>query len=141
MGPITILNLIKYFPGIAHTARNLAFDVTNDTLIIHKTARELLFGYEDRLLEVLKNLVDSIFKDLIPSIEIGYFTGVSFFFFANTSLIVPKSNPCHLSKQKNGTVAGHFTVFTGVDDYKKVGVVERYNYKEYALNFFLPCQF
>jgi scavenger receptor class B protein 1 len=76
MAPITILSLIKYLPGVAHTALNIALDLTNDTLIIRKSVQELLFGYEDRLLEALKNLADSIFKDLIPSIEIGYFTGV-----------------------------------------------------------------
>jgi lysosome membrane protein 2 len=79
MGPITILNLIRYLPGALHTVLDLALEATNDTIIVRKTARQLIFGYEDRLLEALKNLVDSVFKDLIPTIEIGYFIGVRFF--------------------------------------------------------------
>ncbi len=77
LAPIVVMNLIKYFPDIAHEALNLAFELTNDTLVVTKTIQELLFGYEDNLLKALKEIADLIFKNLIPSVELGFFTGVT----------------------------------------------------------------
>ena len=103
LAPITVMNLIRYYPSIAHTALNLAFEITNETLVIKKTANELLFGYKDNLLAAVKKILDKIFPDLLPSDEIGLFQG------------------------KNNTVDGRYTVLTGVDDYKKIGIVESWN--------------
>ena len=76
VAPIAILNKIIYFPDIAHAALNAAFELTNDTFIIRKTVSELLFGYEDNLLKTLKRIADKIFKDLIPTDQVGFFIGV-----------------------------------------------------------------
>lgn len=76
MAPVTVLELVRYMPSWVHDILNVAFGITNDTLIIKKNVNELLFGYQDNFLHTLRELA-GIFKDLLPSDEIGFFTGVS----------------------------------------------------------------
>jgi hypothetical protein len=76
LGPIVVLQLIKYLNPLAHNALNIAFGLTNETLVITKSAREIIFGYKDNLLRVLKPLMDKIVPGLIQTDEIGFFIGV-----------------------------------------------------------------
>ena len=73
-----------------------------ETLLITKTANEILFGYEDTLLSYLLPF------GIVPSDRVGLFI------------------------DKNNTVTGLYNVFTGEDDYKNVGRVDRYNNEPYA---------
>jgi hypothetical protein len=81
LAPIVLMNLIKYYPDIAHQALNLALELTKDTLVVNKTVGELIWGYEDNLLHTLKLIADAIFKDLIKSVALGFFTGVIILLF------------------------------------------------------------
>lgn len=94
VAPVTVLQLIKYFPGIAHDLLNAAFITTNDTFVVRKTVKEILFGYNDNLLATLRNLA-GIFQDLLPSSEVGFFIG------------------------KNNSFDGYYNIFTGKPIYCK----------------------
>jgi hypothetical protein len=78
LAPIVVMDLIKYYPSVAHDLLNVAFGLTNETLLITKSVNELLFGYQDNLLVALKKLIDPIFKDLIKTDRVGLYMGVSF---------------------------------------------------------------
>ena len=54
MAAITIISQIKYQRGIVHSAVNLALQGIGETLLIKKTIKEIMFGYEDEFLKILK---------------------------------------------------------------------------------------
>lgn len=54
MAAITIISQIKYQREIVHSAVNLALQVIGETLLIKKTIKEIMFGYEDEFLKILK---------------------------------------------------------------------------------------
>lgn len=54
MAAITIINQVKYQAGFIHTAINLALQAIGETLLVEKTIREIMFGYEDQFLKILK---------------------------------------------------------------------------------------
>ncbi|CAF0927586.1 unnamed protein product [Brachionus calyciflorus] len=100
MGPITVINGIKYSSKIVQNAVNLALKATGDTLLVEKMpARDLLFGYKDKFLVQLKKVL----PNLVPTDTVGLFI------------------------DKNNTFDGLYTIYTGADDYNKVGLVEKYN--------------
>jgi len=101
MAAVTVINGIKYQNFAIAEIVNLALRGVGETLLITKTVREIMFGYEDQFLADLKIIAPS----LVPSEKVGLFIG------------------------KNNTVDGSFTVNTGEADYKKVGYVENYNFE------------
>ena len=101
MAPIAVISQIRYTPGIVHRLVNAALTGTGETLLVTKPASEILFGYKDNFLSFLKTLD----KNLVPTEYVGLFYG------------------------KNDTVDGLYTMHTGLDDYHKVGVIERFNYQ------------
>ena len=103
MAAVTVINGIKYQNFAIAEIVNLALRGVGETLLITKTVREIMFGYEDQFLADLKIIAPS----LVPSEKVGLFIG------------------------KNNTVDGSFTVNTGEADYKKVGYVENYNFERY----------
>lgn len=54
MAAITIISQIKYQREIVHSAVNLALQGIGETLLIKKTIKEIMFGYEDEFLKILK---------------------------------------------------------------------------------------
>ena len=77
MAAITVVNQIKYMPSIIHDAVNVALTLTGDnSLFVTKSARELLFGYEDKFLKTLKKLTEKIDPNLVPTVIVGFYTGV-----------------------------------------------------------------
>jgi scavenger receptor class B protein 1 len=79
LAPIVVMDMIKFYPSLAHDLLNMAFGLTNETLLVTKTANELLFGYQDNLLVALKKLVDPVFKGLIKTDRVGFYMDVGFF--------------------------------------------------------------
>lgn len=74
MAVVTVLSQIRYSAGAFHTAINIALSLTKEnSLLIKKPAREILFGYEDNFLKQLKKLVPS----LVPTTTVGLFTDVT----------------------------------------------------------------
>jgi len=96
---MTLLNFIQHSPQIAHSAINEIFKLTGETLLVTKSAEEILWGYQDNFLAEVKKLLPS----LVPSDQVGFFIG------------------------QNDTIYGNYTIYTGVDDISKLGVIERYN--------------
>ena len=47
MAAITIITQIRYMNGAIHFAVNEALKLYSETLLIKKTIREIMFGYED----------------------------------------------------------------------------------------------
>lgn len=75
MAVVTIISKIKHTPGWMHDAVNLAFSVTGDnSYLVKKPVKDILFGYEDNFLKELKKIVPS----LVPSEIVGLFTDVNF---------------------------------------------------------------
>lgn len=105
MAAITVINGIKYQNFAVAGLVNLALRAVGETLLITKTVREIMFGYEDEFLKYLKIVAPS----MVPTEIVGLFIG------------------------KNNTVDGTFTVNTGETDYKKTGIVETYNYEKYEI--------
>lgn len=82
MGPITIINAVKYQTNLVHTAVNLALKLTGETLLVTKMpAKDLLFGYKDNFLVQLKKLAPT----LVPTDTVGLFVGVGLNFLSNKS--------------------------------------------------------
>ena len=78
MAPITVINQIRYTNSAVHGLVNIALKAIGETLLTTQTARDLLFGYEDKFLKVLSTLD----KKLVPSDVVGLFIGVcSIFLF------------------------------------------------------------
>lgn len=74
MGPIAIINGVKYSNNIVHDAVNLALQLTGDTLLVDKMpARDLLFGYKDKFLVQLKKIL----PNLVPTDTVGLFIQVT----------------------------------------------------------------
>lgn len=125
---VTVLSQIKYSADWIHDAVNAALTVAGEnSILVRKPVRELLFGYEDDFLKQLKKIVPS----LVPTDIVGLFTNVFPSFFSHVILflhIICKRMPPLF--QRNDTIYANFTIYTGVDDYKKVGAIERYNHME-----------
>ena len=107
MASITILNGVRYQSNFIVSMVNLALRGAGETLLITKTVNEILFGYKDNFLAILKKLVPS----LVPTDVVGLFIG------------------------KNDTYDGLYTIFTGEDSYKNVGVVQHFNQQRYSLSY------
>lgn len=76
MGPIAIINGVKYSSNIVHNAVNFALQLTGDTLLVNKMpARDLLFGYKDNFLVQLKKIL----PNLVPTDTVGLFIQVILF--------------------------------------------------------------
>jgi lysosome membrane protein 2 len=84
---VTIVSLIRNQTNRTQEIFNFVKDLFNESLFVEHTAREWIWGYEDRLLKAAKSI--PILKDLIPDDHFGYFYG------------------------SNGTDDGLYTVFTG----------------------------
>jgi hypothetical protein len=134
--PIVTLNIaamstiffIKNTPWYDHTIVNEALKVVGETLIMTKTAGQLLFGYNDTFLEV----VIKFDKNLVPSATISLFYNVntiSLLIFLRLSRIL-RFFCLIIKKKKNNTYEGEFTMYTGADDYSKIGQFERFNRME-----------
>lgn len=73
MGPIAIINMVKYQTKLIHDAVNLAMNLAGETLLVtNMPASQLLFGYKDNFLTQLKKIVPS----LVPTDVVGLFTDV-----------------------------------------------------------------
>lgn len=78
MAVVTVVSQLKYSPDWMHHAVNIALSMTGDnSLLVKKPVREILFGYEDNFLKQLKKLAPS----LVPTEIVGLFTGVSWSIF------------------------------------------------------------
>lgn len=84
---VTIVSLLRNQTNRTQEIFNFVKDLFNETLFVEHTAREWLWGYEDRLLKAARSI--PVLKDLIPDDHFGYFYG------------------------NNGTDDGLYTVFTG----------------------------
>lgn len=77
MGPITVINGVKYATNLVHDGVNLALQLTGDTLLVEKMpAKDLLFGYKDKFLVQLKKIL----PNLVPTDTVGLFIQVLIFF-------------------------------------------------------------
>ena len=99
MAVVAVIEKLKY----ANMATILGVDAVlaaySEKILVTKTIREILWGYEDSLLNLLVPF------GFAPTNIIGFFI------------------------QHNDTETGKFTVHTGEDDYTKVGWVDNYNDK------------
>lgn len=101
MAVVTVMSQVRYASSLVHDLVNVALTTTGDnTILIKKSVQDILFGYEDNFLKEIKKF----FPKLMPSDIVGLFTG------------------------KNDTIDGTYTIYTGADQYEKVGLVERYNH-------------
>ena len=70
---ITALNFVRYRPEIERRALNYAFKLTGESLVMKIQAGQLLFGYNDKLLDLLLK----IYKKALPTTQISLFYNVS----------------------------------------------------------------
>lgn len=76
MAAVTVISQVKYMNKLVHDAVNFALSITGDnSLLITKSVRDILFGYEDPFLKELKKIAPT----LVPSETVGLFIGVSIF--------------------------------------------------------------
>lgn len=114
MAAITIIDQLKNLPvntivhDIIDFVLNPAFSLTGETLLITKTIREIMFGYEDVFLKTVKDGLKrlNLNSSIIPTDIIGLFIG------------------------KNNSIDGLYTIYTGEDDYKKLGIVQSFNMQD-----------
>ena len=99
LAAITAINFAQNFPDILHPLINLALKLTGETILIKQPVGKLLFGYNDTFLSILSKLS----KNLVPDGHLSFFYN------------------------KNDTIDGEYTIFTGVDDINKLGLLERFN--------------
>ena len=72
MAVIPIVNLLKNKPKVFHQLVDLGLKLSDEKLLVTKTAGSLLFGYEDKLMKFLS----TVDKKLVPSSVIGLFMNV-----------------------------------------------------------------
>lgn len=72
LATMTSINYVKYKSRIEQTAINYLFRLTGEGLLITKPAGELLFGYEDPLLDLMLK----INKNALPSAKISLYLNV-----------------------------------------------------------------
>lgn len=78
MAAVTVISQIKYMPDLVHDAVNFALSITGDnSLLITKSVRDILFGYEDEFLKELKKIAPK----LVPTEIVGLFTGVNIYIY------------------------------------------------------------
>ncbi|XP_051887779.1 scavenger receptor class B member 1-like [Pristis pectinata] len=92
--------LVEKFPPDLKVAFNVAMKMFNQTAFFRKTVKEIMWGYEDKLITFLKKL----FPNLLPFKD-------KFGLFADL----------------NNTDTGLFTINTGVDDINKVQTIDTWN--------------
>ncbi|XP_067009644.2 protein croquemort [Anabrus simplex] len=106
----------RFLPEFMRLFISIFLDKTNSSLVVTKTARELLFdGYDDKLLDFARQLNISLFK--IPFKKFGYFA------------------------ERNGsyTYDGAFNMFTGADSISKLGMLTAWNFEHETHYYGYPC--
>jgi len=99
LAALTAVNFAQNFPDILHPLVNLALKLSGETMLVNQPVGKLLFGYNDTFLTILSKLD----KNLVPDGHLSFFYN------------------------KNDTIDGEYTIYTGVDDINKLGLLERYN--------------
>ena len=80
MAPITVINQARYTNSAIHEIVNLALNIIGETLLTTQTARDLLFGYEDKFLKEVIRLSKIFGINIVPSDIVGLFIGVNYSF-------------------------------------------------------------
>lgn len=93
---------MKYAASFTRLATGSLFGVLNQETFVQKTIKELLWGYEDSLMKLAKDMMPP--DRVLPHNKFGFFVG------KNESL-----------------ETGEFTVFTGQDSPKTYGIIDNWN--------------
>ncbi|XP_055892854.1 lysosome membrane protein 2-like [Biomphalaria glabrata] len=99
----TIAHSIQWLPYLLPVLTYI-MNTANVELFIVRPVHEVLWGYQDPTLSILKPLM----PNRIPTTSIGYFI------------------------QKNATDDGLYTVYTGADNIEQMGTISRYNGDRYV---------
>lgn len=112
----TTAYMTRHLPRLMRIFISIFMIKTNSTLIITKTAGELLFdGYDDKLLEMANQLNSSLFK--IPFKKFAYF----------------------VDRNNSATYDGVFNMRTGKADISELGLLTSWNYEQNTKYYKFPC--
>lgn len=74
MAVVTIMNRVKYMTPAVHDLVNVALKATRDnSLLVTKSVREILFGYEDEFLKELKRFAPQLVNTEISGLFVGVY--------------------------------------------------------------------
>jgi hypothetical protein len=74
IAPVALIYSIRHLPTLGRDFINVILKITGETLVITKPAKDLLFGYKDNFLSLIKEV--PILKNFVPSEYVGLFYGV-----------------------------------------------------------------
>ena len=93
---------MKYTTGIARLATGSLFGVLNQETFVVKTVRDLLWGYNDTLIKLAKDMMPA--DRVIPHDKFGFFVGVSFplflGWFPSASILIGRNDFCDVNNRK-----------------------------------------
>nr|XP_045623544.1 lysosome membrane protein 2-like isoform X2 [Procambarus clarkii] len=93
----------RFAQRLAKLALSSMLEVLNEKPFVSKSVRDLMWGYDDPLLRIAKDIIPP--DQRMPYDKFGFFI------------------------EKNGSTDGLFNVFTGVNDMTKYTTIDTFNYK------------
>lgn len=100
---LSVIEAMQYAPRVLRTVVSLALAAQSEDIFMTRTVKELLFGYTDPALKMLK----AQFPEWFYTDFVGYFIN------------------------KNDTDDGLYTIFTGSNDISNLGQIDLYNGSHY----------
>lgn len=103
LATVVVYQKVKNLGGIVEGIVVNGLKLFGEDLTTTRTARDIIWGYKDGLLAFLKPLLPA---GLIPTDTIGFFIN------------------------QNDSLANLYTIYTGEDDARRTGLVEKWNHKK-----------